>query len=446
MRPTLSLPAPVCDTIGSLERAGFRAYAVGGCVRDLLLGRTPGDFDVTTDATPDQVLHLFDGRALPTGTRHGTVTVQAGEMPIEVTTFRVDGGYLDGRHPDAVQFTASLPDDLARRDFTVNAMAYHPTEGLCDPYGGMKDLNCRVLRCVGDPDVRFSEDYLRILRCVRFACTLSFAVEEKTFEAACAYAPGLARISRERIWSELSRVLACANLEPLFVFLSRVGEWVLPPIKAMRGCAQNSPHHIYDVLGHTFKAVRAAPVDPVVRMALLLHDSGKPSCKTTENGRDHFYGHVEASARIAKQTLLDLRCPRAFTDEVLALIAWHDADLEPTGSCMRRLLNRLGEQGARRLLTVKRCDESAKAPGGIPARLAHLDACEQMLAQVLAQKQAYTLSQLAVNGRDVMDACGVPAGPAVGRVLSRLLDAVIKGELPNEREALLGAAKSLADF
>lgn len=296
----MRLPEHAARAVAALEAAGYQTWAVGGCVRDSLRGAAPHDWDLCTAARPDQMQAVFAGeRVLETGLRHGTLTLLTEGGPIEITTFRTDGGYSDGRHPDGVRFVGSVEDDLARRDFTIGAMAWHPQRGLCDPYGGLDDLQEGILRAVGDPDARFAEDALRILRGIRFASRLGFAVERETAAAMRRQAARLNGIAAERVRGELTGLL-CGRFvhRALRMFADLIGV-VLPELTPMFGCAQRNPHHLYDVWEHSIRAAAQVPADPVLRWAALLHDCGKPACKTVdEQGIGHFYGHPAVS-RIA---------------------------------------------------------------------------------------------------------------------------------------------------
>lgn len=438
----LTLPAAVLAALRALRSAGFAAWVVGGCVRDALLGKTPDDYDITTDALPEQVEAVFSGcRVIETGRRHGTVTVLADGMPLEVTTFRVDLGYSDGRHPDGVAFTRSLREDLARRDFTVNAMAWSPDEGLADPFGGQADLAAGLLRCVGEPKLRFSEDALRILRLLRFCAKLGFAVESGTAAAARALAPSLRRVSAERVQKELTQLLCAPFAERALTEFPDVLAVPLPELLPCLGFAQHHPRHAYDVWTHCVKTLAAAePPEPALRWAALLHDFGKPDCFTQdEDGVGHFYGHAKRSAALAEQILRRLRFDRRTQERIVRLIEAHDLPLkfepEQQERVVRRLLSRLGEEEFFLLLALKRADTRGQ---GVPhpTREALYDRIEALARRILVQAQCFSLRDLALCGDDLL-AAGMQPGPAVGAALHALLDAVIDGKLPNEKTALL---------
>lgn len=433
----MQLPLPVRDALLRLRQSGYEAYIVGGCVRDRLRGAEPADWDIATSASPEQTLTVFSAcRCIETGRRHGTITVWLDGWPMEITTYRVDGGGSDHRHPDQVRFTASLREDLARRDFTVNAMAYSPEEGLVDPFGGKRDLAAGVLRCVGNPDRRFEEDALRLLRALRFSSVLGFSIEEQTAAALRRCRGWLTSLSAERVREELLRLICGEHAAGVLRRYPEAVAVVLPEIRPMVGFDQHNPHHVYDVYEHTLHALEATPPEPVLRMAVLLHDSGKPASFTLdEKGVGHFYGHAKISVQLARDALERLKFEHNAAERILALIRYHDADIVPTEACLLRWLHRLTEEGLRRLLQVKRADNLAQHPD-YRGRQQEIDRLEEALDQLMARRPCFTLHQLAVNGRDLM-AAGVPAGPELGRLLRSLLDAVMDGRCPNEKAALM---------
>ena len=436
-----NIPKSVQEVLGTLTAAGHEAWCVGGCVRDTLLGRTPEDWDVTTSALPEETMALFGQRALPTGLRHGTVTVRTDRGGVEVTTYRCDGTYHDHRRPDTVTFTQSLKEDLKRRDFTVNAMALGLDGPLRDPFGGRDDLRAGILRCVGEPDKRFDEDALRILRALRFSAVLGFAIEEKTAAGIHKNKVLLGDIAAERVQVELMKLLCGKNvLSVLRAYPDVIGVF-WPEVPPMVGFDQRNHHHCYDVWEHTIHAVAAVPPEPEVRCAALLHDVGKPATFTVdENGVGHFRGHAAVSEELADGMLRRLKCSTDFRETVVRLVAWHDRDIPRTDKAVRRALGKLGEQDLRRLIALKRADNLAQSPAYF-SRQRELDKGEAILNKLLAEDACFSLKQLAVRGND-LTALGL-SGPAVGRMLNALLDAVVDGELPNERDALLAALKHL---
>lgn len=430
------IPPYAASALDRLTAAGHEAWLVGGCVRDFLLGREPGDYDIAASALPEETEAVFAGaRLIETGLKHGTVTVVLEGHPLEITTFRVDGTYADARHPDRVTFTRSLREDAARRDFTVNAMAYHPDRGLWDGFGGQEDLKHRIIRCVGDPETRFREDGLRILRALRFAAVLDFAVEPETERALRRTAPLLGQIAAERLSVELGKLLCGPGAGRVLGDYPDILGVILPELPPMAGFDQKNDHHCYDLLTHTAAAVDSAPPDLILRLTMLLHDIGKPETFTLrEDGQGHFYGHAKRSAAMADEILRRLRYPNRIRERVLTLIRCHDAPLEPEAKQVRRRLNKLGEETFFDLLAVRRADTLALA---LPyrSRTGTLDELEALARSILAERPCLTLRDLAVDGHDLM-ALGCQ-GPALGRALRSLLDRVAEGSLPNEREALL---------
>ncbi|MBQ9413403.1 MAG: HD domain-containing protein [Oscillospiraceae bacterium] len=431
------LPKEIGSALARLNAAGYEAYLVGGCVRDRQMGRQPGDYDIATSALPEETEQVFSGeRVLETGLRHGTVTVLLASRPIEITTFRVDGQYTDGRHPDSVRFTRTLREDLARRDFTVNAMAWSPETGLTDPFGGREDLENRLIRCVGDPEKRFGEDALRILRGLRFAAQLDFAIAPDTDKALRALRGTLDRVSRERVFAELGKLL-CGKAagRVLRSYPEMLGQ-VIPEIVPMVGFDQHNIHHIYDVWEHTARVVDAIPPTRVLRLAALLHDIGKPACFRLDGaGTGHFRGHDIQGAQMADGILRALRCGNAERERIVKLIYHHDWNIPATAKGARRALARLGEADFFDLLVLKRADNLAQSPA-YRGRQAEYDELERIARELLAQKACLSLRDLAVRGGDLI-ALGVPPGPKVGKALQTLLDAVLDGSVENDRDALL---------
>lgn len=436
----MRLPEHAARAIARLEAAGFEAWAVGGCVRDSLRGAAPHDWDLCTAARPEQMQAVFAGeRVLETGLKHGTLTLLTDGGPLEITTFRTDGGYSDGRHPDGVRFVGHIADDLARRDFTVGAMAWHPERGLYDPFGGQTDLQNGVLRAVGDPDTRFQEDALRILRAVRFASQLGFSVEPETAAAMRRQAARLDCIAAERIREELTGMLCGRFVQRALMEFADVIGCVLPEVTPMFGCAQQNPHHLYDVWEHSVRATGQVPAEPVLRWSMLLHDCGKPACKTVDgNGVGHFYGHPKVSREIAAQITRRLRFSGEDSARILLLVEQHDRPLGDTDKLVRRRLSQIGEARFRDLLAIKKGD--AVGQGTHPGDIAWLYDMETRLNRILAADACLSLRQLAVNGNDMVS-LGL-SGPAVGEMLRALLDAVIDEQADNTRDALLAFARA----
>lgn len=432
------IPTPVREILGRLESAGYEAWCVGGAVRDLLLGREPGDWDVTTSALPETVMALFGRDALPTGLRHGTVTIGGGRE-VEVTTYRRDGDYLDNRHPDHVEFTGSLREDLARRDFTVNAMALDLRGELADPWGGREDLAANILRAVGEPDRRFEEDALRIMRGLRFASKLGFAIEPDTAAALRRCAPLLRHIAPERLRTELTGLLLGGRAARTLLDYPDVLGVFLPELLPCVGFDQRSRYHCYDVWEHTVRAVEAAPAQPVLRYTMLFHDLGKPDTFTVdEAGNGHFYGHWRQSVEKAEAMMERLRFDNHSRRLIALLVERHDCELPLSERAVKRNLARYGEETLRLLLQVKRADNLAQAEA-YRDRQQLLDQWEDLLNMVLASQECFSLRHLAIKGSDLTD-IGI-MGPAVGKTLDALLDQVIEGNLPNDRTILMDYAK-----
>lgn len=436
-------PKSVRWAIGLLNAAGYEAWAVGGCVRDSVLGKEPHDWDMTTSALPAETMAVFaDYPVIETGLKHGTVTVLVDGEPLEITTYRVDGSYSDGRRPDSVSFTRSLEADMARRDFTINAMAAHPEKGIVDCFGGLEDLQNGVIRCVGDPDRRFSEDALRILRAMRFSAVLGFPIEEKTADALVRIRENLRHVAMERIFSELKRMLCGKDAGRILRHFPQVLWVFLPELEPMHGFEQHNPNHLYDVWEHTVRSVEAAPADEVLRLAMLLHDIGKPACFTQdEKGVGHFYGHPMKSCDLAADILGRLRVDNDTRERVLTLVEHHDANIPVKPAAVRRWLGKLGEKGFFDLLAVKRADNLAQNLAYRNCQ-SELDDLAALAKEVLAEGQCFTLRSLVVGGRDLME-LGFKPGPAMGDVLNTLLEKVVEEECPNEKAALLALAKEM---
>lgn len=436
MQTSVAMPWQVEKVINALEQNGYRAYLVGGALRDLILGREVSDFDVATSAPPKETERVFAGeKVIETGIRHGTVTVLINHLPIEITTFRVDGAYADGRHPDSVTFTSDIREDLSRRDFTMNAIAYSPKEGFVDPFGGEKDIADGVIRCVGDPDMRFREDGLRVMRAVRFASELGFTIEQRTAEAVHGQKAMLDIVSAERIAVELNKTLLGGGAGRVLEEYSDVFCRFIPELEPCIGFDQRNPHHIYDVFTHITHVVDAAPAEKDLRLAALLHDIGKPRCFTLdEKGIGHFYGHAAISAEIARSVLKRLKYDNATIGKVKTLVKYHSYQPEPTEKAVRRALNKLGEEDFFDLLDLKRADNKGQAPEYI-YRQKDFDELERIAREIIAKDECFSLKDLAVGGKDLIDA-GCTQGPDVGKALNELLEQVMDGKLPNEKDSL----------
>ena len=425
------IPNSVLDLINKLEVAGYETWVVGGCVRDHLMGNTPHDYDCCTAATPEQMQALFADRQLVlAGLKHGTVGVVTDSGVVEITAFRTEGGYLDSRHPDWVKFVRDVREDLARRDFTVNAMAFSPRRGLCDPFGGREDLQKGLLRAVGDPVLRFREDALRILRGLRFAARFGFEIEENTRTAMHTEIAGLDTLARERVLTELEGFLLAATAQDILAGAELLFR-VIPELKPQLGFDQKNPHHEHDIFTHTAMVVERAPKDPVMRLAALLHDIGKVDTFTLDkNGVGHFYGHAAVGAKIAGDILRRLKCSNALHDEVIWLIAHHMDRFPCDEKSARKCLSKNGLLRMERLTMMQMADFGGKVDEG------DLDEWLRLLREVNAREGELTLKTLAVRGGDLIE-LGIAPGKQVGEILNGLLSLVLAGELPNEREALL---------
>lgn len=442
----IELPRKVVLIIKNLQRHGYDTYAVGGCVRDSILNRKPEDWDITTSAKPEQVKRIFR-RTVDTGIEHGTVTVLIGKDGFEVTTYRVDGLYEDGRHPKEVTFTSRLEEDLKRRDFTINAMAYNDDERLVDAFGGMRDLNYHLIRCVGDPKERFSEDALRILRAVRFSAQLAFPIEPETAEAIKSLAPNLEKISAERIQAELVKLLVSDHPERIQDACELgITKVVLPEWDDMVGVKQNTPHHKYDVAAHTVHALQNVKNDKVLRLTMLFHDMGKPVMKTTdENGRDHFKGHAIASEQIAKTVMKRLKFDNDTIRKVTKLVAYHDYRMEPTGANVRRAMHEIGVELFPYYLAVRLADTKAQSSYERRGKLENIIQIRELYRNALRNKECVTLKDLAVTGTDLIN-LGIAPGKELGTLLNELLDMVIEDPAWNQKGKLCDYVKERFGF
>lgn len=450
MRETViaSIPAPALAALRALEASGHEVWFVGGCVRDACMGRRAHDIDMATSARWEDVRDVFlsDGRSVfETGTAHGTVTVGYDGLLMEITTYRSEGCYSDGRHPDSVTFIGDIEADLSRRDFTMNAVAFHPERGLLDPFGGVADIEHGIIRAVGNARARFKEDPLRIMRAARFFSQLGFSLDSATAAAAHELAFLVGGVSRERIEREFSSLLTgCFAGDAIMEFIDVIGEFV-PEALAMKGLDQKTPYHVYDVLGHTAHAVDATPPRRIVRYAMFFHDIGKPRVFTVdEQGIGHAYGHAAESAEITHAALRRLRLSRRDSERIVALVRMHGDIIQPTAKSVRRALAKLGGDVAlmRDLLDVKRGDAASHAPEHRGrARLA--DEVEEVLDTLVRERAAFSLRDLGIDGNDAI-ACGIEPGPQVGRALRSAFDAVVEEEIPNSREELLAFLRAFA--
>lgn len=434
----MELPQYVTTCIQVLEEAGFPAYAVGGCVRDTLLGLTPHDYDLCTAATPSQIRGIFsDYRLVLAGEKHGTVTVISDGKPVEITTYRTEGGYEDSRHPGWVHFVSNIEEDLSRRDFTVNAMAYSPTRGLADPFGGREDLKNRCLRAVGDPLQRFTEDALRILRGVRFSVRYGLIPEKDTLDAMFRLMPLMDQLARERVFSELCGLLPLVTAEHLHLFQPVLTQ-IIPELIPQVGFDQRNPHHCLDLYSHTAQVTQSVPTALHLRLAALLHDIGKPSTFILdESGCGHFPGHAKVGAETANSVLLRLKAPTALRQQVTALIERHMTPLEPDKRLLRRRMGKYGVQATWDLLALQQADFCSK---GTEQETTHLQLIAQLLKEIEGEDACLSLKDLVLNGRDLIS-LGFTPGPEIRHCLEWLLNAVQEETLDNKKDALLTAAR-----
>lgn len=448
MRFNIEVPASVNYIIQKLEKCGHEAYMVGGCVRDSVLGRNPHDYDICTSATPDEILKAFPNEEIiPTGLQHGTITILINKEPFEVTTYRIDGDYSDNRRPDNVTFTKNLVEDLRRRDFTINAMAYNPKTGLIDPFNGMEDIKYKKIRCVGSAEDRFNEDALRILRAIRFEAQLGFAgLPETMFEIERQY-ERLKNISIERINSEFCKIVVSEQFCVELVLYPNVFSLFIPELKDLIGFQQNNPYHAYDVFDHTAHAIEKCESDDlVVRLAVFFHDFGKPhSYQDGEDGIRHFKGHGKVSAEITDSIMKRLRFNNETRNNIVELVYYHDATFEVGNKYVKRWLNKIGEKQFRRLLEVRKADIKGQKPDYEKSRIEKVNNIESILEEILQEQECFSLKDLAVNGNDVKKTMNLKEGKDIGYWLNEILKRVMDGELKNNRDDLIYWMTGIAD-
>lgn len=425
--------------IDFIEKSGFEAYAVGGCVRDGIMNRSCDDIDITTSAKPDELEKILTDnhiRFIETGIQHGTITVLYENSSFEVTTFRTDGNYCDSRHPENVSFVSDIKEDLARRDFTVNAMAYNNRTGLVDLYGGNDDIQNKLIRAVGDADTRFKEDALRIMRAIRFSSVLDFGIEENTKKALFNNKELLKNVSAERIYTELSKLLMGDNVFNVLTQYRDIIAVCVPELRHIFNIEQNTKWHIYDVWRHTAKAVEHSPKDLAIRYTMLLHDIGKAFSKTTdENGTDHFKGHQKISEGYAESALKRLKAPNEIYNRVMAVVPIHDIHIGIERKNVKKWLSKLGESTLRDLIEVKRADKLSQNPEMTAPELERLNITENILNDIIANGEPFTVKDLKINGNDLMS-LGFQ-GRQIGEIQKLLLDKVMLDELPNEKAILI---------
>lgn len=442
---TMELPFQIIEVLERLENAGFAAFVVGGCVRDFLMGMTPHDFDITTSALPKETEGVFaDCRVIETGIKHGTVTVLYKGMSTEITTFRTDGNYSDGRHPDSVSFSRNIEDDLSRRDFTMNGIAYSPKRGFVDPFGGQADIKSGIIRSIGDPDKRFSEDELRVLRALRFSAVLGFSIEEKTCQAVHQRKNKLRKVSSERIFAELSRLLCGKDVKRVLLDFSEIFSEIIPPLGAEIGYEQGSKYHNSTLYEHTARVVEAAPDTVEMRFAMLFHDLGKPSCRSVgEDGECHYYGHGEVSAKMADEIMRALKCGNSLREQVVEIVKYHDIPVETSRKYIRRQLAKHGLEMFTAIMNAHIADDSAKydfCRERIPKVREAIVAAEQ----ISAESSCLSMKSLVISGNDLREI--VPPSPLMGKILEKLLEETVDEKIPNEKSALLKRAAELKEI
>lgn len=436
---SMNIPEDVTAVLRVLEAHGIPAYPVGGCVRDYVLGTEPHDYDIAAEATPEELCRAAEGfRTVEAGLSFGTLRIISGKTEVEVTCCRSDGTYRDCRRPDSVVYNKSLSDDLARRDFTVNAMAYSKKDGVIDPFGGRADAENKIIRAVGDPAARFREDALRIIRALRFSSVLGFEIEESTAAAIHSLHGLLDNIAAERIFSELKKLLCGKNVFDVLMKYSDVFCRIIPEMTPSVGFDQKSPYHIYDVYEHIARTVALCPPDEILRLTMLFHDIGKPYSYTEEeSGVRHFKGHPEVSAEITEKALRRLKADNATVEKTVFLVKYHDVRPEPTERSMRRYLIKTGFEGARLLFQVRRADTLAHSEKSM-AELEKIELEEEITDKLERENACIKISDLAIDGRDLME-MGFGEGPLIGEILSYLLNAVADGKCENKAAALKSA-------
>lgn len=434
-------PYNVGYVINKLNAHGFDAFIVGGCVRDSILGREPNDWDVTTNALPQDIKDIFD-KTYDTGIKHGTVSVAVNGENIEVTTYRIDGNYSDHRRPDIVEFTSSLKEDLARRDFTVNAIAYHPEKGLIDPFNGLKDIENKLLKAVGNAENRFNEDALRMLRTVRFSAQLNFTIERATYAAIKKCSDLIRKVSSERIRDELTRILISQN--PMhFNYLYETGllQYIIPEFESCYYTPQNNPYHVYNVADHIMHTVESVSNTVILRWTMLLHDIGKPSRLTTDDkGVDHFYGHQEVSAVLAAAILDRLKFDRESIRKITKLISFHDIDIFDTDKSVRKVISEVGEALFFELLEVQKADAMGQNKIYLDNRMVKMDNIIEIYRKIKQENQCLKISDMAINGYDLID-LGIKHGKDIGNMLEYLFEYVLENPDKNDKQILIELAK-----
>ena len=433
----INVPEDVQDVISQLEDAGYTAYIVGGCVRDAVMGKQPHDYDICTSATPEEMMRVFSDRdVIETGLKHGTITVKGMDDFYEVTTYRIDGEYLDGRHPESVQFVDNIEADLARRDFTINAMAYNSKTGFIDPFGGIEDIQKKIIRCVGNPDKRFNEDALRIMRAVRFSAVCDFKIEDETKQSMFRNKNLLEQVSAERKTSEFCKMLRVAKFDLLNDYKDIFATFI-PELKDSFYFNQNNWHHKYDVYEHMMHSVDLAPNDLLIRLSLFFHDIGKPSVYTEdEKGIGHFYGHPSVSEEMTEKIMRRMKFDTNSIKKVTELVSAHDIEPSDSLKFTRKMLNRFGEEQLRRLIVIEECDKGAQTENKDSIQsLRNLKIVRENIDKVLQEKECFSIKDLALNGNDLKE-IGIQPGIFMGKILNHLLEKVMENPKDNNKETL----------
>ncbi|WP_040215125.1 CCA tRNA nucleotidyltransferase [Clostridium polynesiense] len=437
----INLPHKVDFIINELYRNGFEAFAVGGCVRDSLLSRTPGDWDIATNALPDDIIDVFN-KTIPTGMKHGTITVLIEKEPFEVTTYRVDGEYKDNRRPEKVEFVSSIQEDLSRRDFTINAMAYNYREGLIDHFNGQQDLNNKIIRSVGNADLRFKEDALRMLRCIRFSAQLQFSIEEDTFNSMIKNSSLIKNISHERIRTELNKILLCEKPSSAFIQLEKSSllKYILPEVQKMVGFDQKNPHHDKDIFIHTLTVMDNTPKDLYLRLAGLFHDIAKPvTFSMDKKGIGHFYGHDKVGTELTEKILRRLTYDNKTVDIVKKLVREHMIMFDrPKDKTIKKLINRIGSKNMPLLFQLQRADLRSSAP---PFDYSNIEYMEKKSELILENKEPLSIKDLNITGENLMKELNLQQGKTIGDILNYLLDRVLENPELNDYNKLLNLAK-----
>ena len=437
MKIQIRLPEAVQYILHTLEEAGFEAYAVGGCIRDVIMGREPNDWDITTSANPVEVKRLFR-KTIDTGIKHGTVTIMIKRTGYEVTTYRVDGEYRDGRHPENVLFTSSLEEDLERRDFTVNAMAYNEKRGLVDLFGGVQDISAKCIRCVGPAEQRFTEDALRMMRAIRFSAQFGYEIEESTRTAICRLAPNLQKISAERIQAELVKLITSPHPEMLrTAYETGITGMILPEFDLCMKTPQNNPHHCYSVGEHIIQSMKEIRPDRILRLTMLFHDIGKPSMKSTDdNGVDHFRNHAQTGAETARKIMQRLKFDNETIRRVCRFVQYHDWQIHAEESSIRKVISKIGEDAFPEMFEVNEADISAQNPGCKEEKLIKLNRLKEAYTLIRKNGDCLSLKTLQVSGED-LNRCGIGQGTEIGSILKNMLSDVLEQPEHNHKEYLL---------